>query len=281
MVETGESLSIVKSGHGRTRILLYVVSVSFIITGIWLLKEFLEQPMGSIPGMPGTWRGAPLLLSASFLTISGALMVILRRFSLAAILATGILSTGFATGMQAYVKSIRETVYEAYSVEIEASKSDQFIRELRECVSDTRLDALAADLYRDKFVRSIDYESATVSFGASNDGAIVIKTNFSYCPYIHNSRSGVRDIIHSYVRFAARLKADRLTYYPLGSFERRYSYERNLLEYSLTRGRYFERLDRIKLERDGFTCFAQRETDQDLKEFFERVAELKNAKLKY
>ncbi len=191
----------------RNRLLLFLVSITFIIAGIWLLKEFLEQPMGSIPGMPGTWRGAPLLLGACFLTIYGALIVILRRFSLAAILATGILSAGFATGMQAYAKSIRHIATDSCWIDIE--NSDEFSQKLHQSLSNANLASFADRLVQDKFVQFNEYDSISIRVSSAREGTLV-DIRYTYCPCVHTGRSELRGIVKAYVEFAAACKAGEI-----------------------------------------------------------------------
>ena len=60
-------------------------------------------------GFPRAWAGAPTLLGAAFCGINGGFMLAQRRFSLGALLASGIVAALLASGAQAYIMSNRAT----------------------------------------------------------------------------------------------------------------------------------------------------------------------------
>jgi len=72
----------------------------------WML---IVDPLGTVPGAERIWKGAPMILVAACLGCFGALVLILKRFSLGALIVSTVLGAAAASGAQAYVHTIQDT----------------------------------------------------------------------------------------------------------------------------------------------------------------------------
>lgn len=168
-----------------------LAGVLLVCVGVAFIYAFVRKPTGGIPGFPQAWRGGPLLLGASFFSINGFYLIVQKRFSLAALLVSGIVSAALTSGIHAYVRSIHETVTVRTTFALPSDKMTEFIAKshamlppdaLRQFVEDARASG--------RLQGNIGFDSVFFTFSSKNKetsdvGDITVILNFEYCPYVH------------------------------------------------------------------------------------------------
>lgn len=188
---------------GRARFFAALLGLLLFCGGGWCLSAFVKSPSGQLPWLPGTWKGAPLILGACFGGVYGALLLILRRFSLRGMLLCSILSAALAAGLTAYVQTITETQTIRIVREVPSRLQDKYLDVVsREITSQRVLRFLESLHAEDKLARSRDFNSLTVTFSTSQVAyEIECKLNIDVMTYVDPSSSEIRTAAENYVNF--------------------------------------------------------------------------------
>ncbi|MBI3832385.1 MAG: hypothetical protein HY291_22870 [Planctomycetes bacterium] len=183
----------------------FLGGLGMLAAGSALLYFFVADPSGTLPGFPQVWKGGPLLLGACFLGVYGALLLLLKRFSLGAMLLAAVLSAALTGGVHAYVYSFRESETREDSFNLPPEKLKDFLERSRTSLTSTRVTAFVLDLYATGHLKqAIDYDELVIQFGGDreNEWRQFLRLTFSWSPYVHPMRSQARTWAQSYAELA-------------------------------------------------------------------------------
>lgn len=187
---------------GRARFFAALLGLLLFCGGGWCLSAFVKSPSGQLPWLPGTWKGAPLILGACFGGVYGALLLILRRFSLRGMLLCSILSAALAAGLTAYVQTITETQTIRASLPVGSKAQDELLGKLREKITKERvLHFLEALREAGKLEGVQDFQAMNLSFAPGKSGDdIECRVEFEFLTYLQPATSPSRAVAARYVR---------------------------------------------------------------------------------
>ena len=166
-------------------------------------------------GFPKAWAGAPFLLGAGFLGISGAFLLVQRRFSLAGLLVGLIVSAAMTAAGQAYVNGKRETTVVRIEFDLPADKHQEFIKMSRELLPSGRLDEFARDALVDGWLNAgSDFDSVAVRIAAdpAYKDAIITNLDFTYSTLTQPYQTGGRKIVSLYAELVHNWIMEKLNY---------------------------------------------------------------------
>lgn len=231
----------------------------------WLL---IGDPAGMMPGMPGFWKGAPMILGAVFCGIYGALIMVLRRFSLSAVLVAMFAAGLSAFGAQSFVRTITDSELLALRIHVPDASKQAFAKDLGEAVTEARLKGLTGDLRAAGILEEPSaFDAALVTVGQDGDGdALELSARLIYCPFVHERRSTGRYLAMQYATLAAGVLAERT---PGAIFEGRTSETLRVLTSYLSR-RYPEHFAQPAA---AAQWLAAREPDPEVKRVLEAYAQ--------
>jgi hypothetical protein len=126
-----------------------------------LLRYFLQHVNDSVPYYPMVWIGGPLLPVATFLLITGAMLVVRRQVSLAAMLCA-VLAAGFAAGGAGWCMRADATRQERAIGEMKADERAEknVVEPFLRLASRERLESLATAAWRDGLIDDIGFDCA-------------------------------------------------------------------------------------------------------------------------
>jgi hypothetical protein len=183
------------------------------------IYEFTQKPTGGIPGFPQAWRGGPLLLGASFFGINGFYLILQKRFSLAALLVSGIVSAALTSVTHAYVRSIHETITSSTPVLFHGTKLPEFMAKSREMLPPEALRQFVEDARASGRLKSnLEFDRVFISFGSKKEDdevKITVILNFEYCPYVHSIYDDSKLFAGYYSDFVHRFIKGMFTNSPL------------------------------------------------------------------
>jgi len=192
----------------RDRIVKAIGAGLLALSG-FLAWQLIQQPVGTIANLPGCWRGTPLVLGATFCGILGGLVLVLRRFSLGALL-VATCTAGFAAfSTQAFLRTIQDS--EALQLEYSAPQPSRIAlaQRLGEAVTEVRLQDLLADLKRDGLLEEpFAFDAVLVSTGNTSGSGVELTARFVFCPYFHERQSSGRYVAMHYAALLADLAAE-------------------------------------------------------------------------
>lgn len=231
----------------------------------WML---ILDPAGMVPGLPGFWKGAPIILFAAFSGIYGGLILVLRRFSLASVLVAMLAAALCAFAAQAYVRTIQDSERLLLQFPVAAEKVPAFSASLTQSLTEARLRGLVSDLRGGGILEEPSaFEEVLISIGPGEAGAgVELEARFVFCPFVHARQSPGRYLAMQYATLITDLKAEAAT----GPEAAKHSDEEVRVICSYLHRRYDER---FKTRADAARWLAQREPDAEVKSALERFAE--------
>lgn len=276
----------------------FLGGLGMVAAGAALLYFFVADPTGTLPGFPQVWKGGPLLLGACFLGVYGALLLILKRFSLASMLLSIILSASLTGGVHAYVYSFRESETRKDSFYLPPKNLKALLERSRTSLTSTRVTAFVLDLYAAGHLKqAIDYDELEITYGADqeNESEQLLILKFSWSPYVHPKRSQARMWAQSYAELAnewnvlramgVEPKVERCipkSVYTVreilswkSGFRIEFSFANSLCifadNWAFLQRNSTQKKSTDQLYLEGYTWLAEREPDAELKVFLEQV----------
>ena len=170
-----------------------------------LAWQLMHDPLGTVPGSPSIWKGTPMILSAAFTGIYGALLLLLRRFSLAAVLLAMLLAGASAMGAQAYARTISDREEVEFNYALPKEQIEGFLETMRVALPESLLLALTQDLQAAGHIEEPPaFDEVAVAFGAPGaGGGVQISLRFTYCPFVHARQSPGRYAASLYAQWIA------------------------------------------------------------------------------
>ena len=178
------------------------VGVGCTVAGFALILYFAREPKGELPFLPGAWKGGPLLLCGGFLAICGALLMALRRFSLAAFIVAALVSGAFAAGAQAYVNGMREVTQRRFDVYLSQELQGAFIEQVKQKITPARLFDFALRYCAIRH-SALPFDSLDIKYGGdpANPNIVRVTLETHSCPYLHTASSATIDGVSTYAKF--------------------------------------------------------------------------------
>lgn len=185
----------------RARLLSAALGALLLCGGAWLLWGFAKDPTGELSWLPGTWKGAPLILGACFGGVYGALLLLLRRFTLRGMLLCSVLSAALAGGLTAYVQTITDTQTIRGNVCVPREFQEAVQRDATKKITPARIARFLDELREaGKFNGVQDFQSVTIALIPDpSDDWIGYRTSFEFCPFVQPRSSQARTIAGKYI----------------------------------------------------------------------------------
>lgn len=233
---------------------------------VWLL---IHDPLGTLPGAPAFWKGAPMILGATFFGINGALLMLLRRFSLSVLLVALLLAGAFAAGAQGYARTVSDSEELEMSYALPAAAVPGVLEELSVTLSESRVRALAQDLAAAGHIQEPPaFDELALTYGAPRGASgVQVTARFTFCPFVHARQSPGRYMAGLYLLWLADRHVAAVTRKSGGAAEARVDPLRRLD----TLARYLYRRGELALTGPGAAAswLLQRERDPELKQDLE------------
>lgn len=160
----------------------------------------MRSPLGALSFAPDTWKGAPMTLAAAFCGVYGALLLFVRRFSLASMVAAMLVAACFSVGTQAYVRNLHEVETVDLDFILPDDQTEAFLNLTKDSVTESRLTDFAEDLYTSGVLPEAPaFDQVQVVAGRPEGGrGQQVSVTFLYCPFIHPRSSLTRDVAMRY-----------------------------------------------------------------------------------
>lgn len=199
----------------RARIVAASLGAMFVIAAAWLLWDFVERPVGELIWLPGTWRGAPLILGACTFGVYGVLLVVLRRFSLWAMLLCTVLSAALTGGLTAYVQSFVEIQTKVVEIELPEEFQADYISWVNSTLTENRIKSFLQKRQAQEpdFNGQPDFRRVFVTAAPTvRKDTLRLAVNFEFQTYLQPRGTDLRVAVWSYVAVMGFAEA----YYRIG-----------------------------------------------------------------
>ncbi|MCZ7643785.1 MAG: hypothetical protein M5U26_00640 [Planctomycetota bacterium] len=172
----------------RSRVLA-AVGLLMLSGAAGLTWAFARSPMGTLSFAPTVWKGDVYLLAAGFLGCYGALLLALRRFSLAAVLASMVLAGALTSWCHNYAYGIFDLDRNSFVVKIPVERREEVLKELSRQLTSERLTDFARDLAEAGYApNGVEFTQVDIRFGSEGIDDVEVYVEFTYLPYVHPRR---------------------------------------------------------------------------------------------
>lgn len=150
-----------------------------------------------------------MLLGATFCGIWGGLILVLRRFSLGALLAATCTAGFTAFGAQAFLRTIKDSETLKLDYNTPQQSKAALAQRLGVAVTEARLQDLLADLRHEGLLEeSSAFDAVLISTGNTSAAGVELSVRFVFCPYFHERQSAGRYMAMHYASLLADLAAE-------------------------------------------------------------------------